>query len=217
MPDAKLIDIENLVIWAFQSECASLHDVGLDVTAGYPEDCIIRCERVSVMGGFITGTSPGARVVAGDSHPDAVAVTDAMTKLHPPVARLVASHGKAGTRPDWKRYARFRFEPRLWDCDESGEEWGIAEIVHLDEADGAWPADYFDKRKGRTVKAPRSRWVPITAKDAPAVVRTARAVYVQWWDGLHALGMALHGSLADWRLSDVMPDREPWAARRRAA
>ena len=217
MPDAKLIDIENLVIWAFQQECASLYDEGLDATAGYPEDCIVRCERVSVMGGFISGTSPGARTVASQSHPDAVAVTDAMTSLRPPIARLVAGHGKAGTRPDWKRFAYFRLEPRAWDCDESGEDWGIAETVPLLEAEGAWPARYFDRTKRRTVTAPKSRWVPITAKDTPTSIDTARQVYLEWWDGLHALGISLHGILGAWRLSEVMPDREPWLAKRRAA
>ncbi|MEM7365954.1 MAG: hypothetical protein AAF525_18200 [Pseudomonadota bacterium] len=210
------IDIENLVIWAFQREAASLRDDGLDITARSPRDSTVRCEEVGKLGGFVTGTAPGARVMAEDSHPDAVAVTDAMSKLDPDVARLVAQHAKAGTRPDWRPHAHFRLEPRSWDWDDgSGEEWGVSEVVPLHERD-TWEATYRS-RKGRVAKAPTSRWVPIIAKDTPDAVRGNRNRYVTWWEGLHTLGLALHGSLGEWDLSDIMPDREPWVQRSKAA
>lgn len=213
----KLIDIENLLIWAFQREAASLSDIGLDVTAGYPQDSIIRCEQVSVMGGFITGTSPGARVLASDSHGDAVAVTDAMRSLDPATARLVAGHAKAGTRPDWKPDAHFRFEPRNWEWDDaSGEEWGRAEnCPHQDQPEG-WRSSWYDRSKGNTVRKV-SRWCPVVTKDSPKSISSARAEYTIWWDALHDLGITLYGSLADWNLSEIMPDRAPWATAKIAA
>ncbi|MEL6963420.1 MAG: hypothetical protein AAFO01_11720 [Pseudomonadota bacterium] len=208
---SQLIDIENLVIWAFQAECASLQDEGLDITAGYPEDSIVRCHRADVLGGFITGTSPGARVLASPSHPDAVAVTDAMARLEPGVAKLIASHGKAASRPDWMPDARFRFEPRSWDWDEaSGEPYGLSEICPLPENETKWQAWVYCPTSRRTIRAPKPRWTPVVTKDSPSIIRTARRSYLDWWDGLHELGVSLAGCLADWRLYDIMPEREPW-------
>jgi hypothetical protein len=213
----KLIDIENLLIWAFQNEAANLHDVGPDATAGYPQDSILRCEQVSLMGGFVKGTAPGARVLASDSHGDAITVTDAMKALEPHVARLVAIHAKAGSRPDWKPYADFRLEPRNWEWDEAtGEEWGRAENCPYQDQGEGWPAAWYDPARKNTVRK-TSRWVPIITKDSRDVIDTHRQAYLAWWDALHELGTSLHGALADWELSDIMPDREPWVDQQNAA
>lgn len=169
------------------------------------------------MGGFVKGTAPGARVLASDSHPDAVTVTDAMKRLDPHVARLVASHAKAGSRPDWRPHADFRLEPRNWEWDESGEEWGVSEVCPLDQSQTGWTEWAYDPSKGRSIRVPKPKWVPIIAKDDAKVIATFREVYVVWWDALHDLGIALHGGLADWELSDIVPDREPWVDQVRVA
>lgn len=206
----KLIDIENLVIWAFQTEQATLHDACLDVTAGYPQDCIVRCEKVSVLGGFITGTSPGARFMAADSHHDAVTVVDVMARMVLHDARLVRDHGRAGTRPDWRPDARHRFEPREWIIEDSGERSGASEICPLDDRETKWRGRGYCPDAGKTVRIPRPVWVPVVEHDHPEVLRSARANYIRWWMLLDQLRQDLDGSLSDWRLSEIMPDRDPW-------
>ena len=214
----KQIDIENLLIWAFQTECASLHDDFLDVTAGYPEDSTVRCERCNVLGGFITGTGPGARVLASSSASDAVTITDAMAPLDPWVRRLVASHAKAGTRPEWGKYARHRFDPRDWVTEPSGESYGNSEIVptyeridHLGREN--WkPRKERDPSTGKLHAVPAPRWVPVVEKDRPEQVRSLRDRYVAWWRALRNIGEQVRTSLGEWELSPLMPDPSPWNA-----
>ena len=207
----KLIDIENLLIWAFQNEAANLFDVGLDATAGYPRDCILRCEEVSVMGGFITGTSPGARAIASDSHPDAITVTDAMQRLDPDIAWIVAGHAKAGSRPDWRPDAHFRFEPQHWEWDEgSGEEWGRSENCPYQGHDEGWPNAWYDPIRKNTVRR-TSRWCPVVTKDSPGAIARARSEYMNWVGTLSYLREQLHRSLADWELSEYLPGENPWS------
>lgn len=204
----KLIDVENLLIWAFQQEAASLRDDGLDVTAGYPQDCIVRCEQVSVMGGFITGTSPGARVLAADSHPDAVTTTDTLNRLPRSTALLCASHAKAGSRPDWQ--GEHRFVPKEWRYDESGEDYAMSEICYLPDEFTGWKAWYWCGESRKSVRTPKPRWCPVVEMDSEKVIAKRRRTYLEWWEGLDFVRQNI-GPLADWRLSDIMPEQFPWA------
>lgn len=213
------IDVEGLLVWAFQREKASIYDDnGLDATALYPEDSIVRAERVNVMGGFIQGTTPGARVIAHDTAADAEIVAEAVARLRPrAVAHLVASHAKAGNRPDWKPHACHRWEPVLWIHEEAGEPYGASETVppweyvdHRGQPRKWEPRTEWDAEARKKVRVPMPRWCRAHELDAPSVVAAYRARYAEWAHALSDLRRALMGRLDGWTLARDLPDPMPW-------
>ena len=213
------IGIEDLLVWAFQTEKASIHDDnGLDATTLYPEDSIVRSERVSVMGGFIQGTSPGARVLASNTADDAEIVAEAVARLRPlSRAQLVATHAKAGNRPDWKPHACHRWEPVRWIQEEAGEPYASSETVppwedvdHLGRERKRQPRKVWCPERRKTVHVPAPRWCRVHEFDAPAVVAAYRRRYVEWAYAVADVRLALLGRLERWSLTRDVPWPEPW-------
>lgn len=200
------IGIEELLRWAFQDERATLFDTdALDVTAGYPQDSIERARRAWILGGFVTSTSPGSRVIASNVANDAEIVAEAVMGLRPWMdANLVASYARAGARPDWKPDAEHR-----WSRATPGQDDERGEMVPMHER-GHWKKHKITIGPGKRITAPPPRWCRVRERDAPCVVRAYREQYTRWWLLLERLAIDLEGRLERWTLTETMPPWEPW-------
>lgn len=196
---APAIDIEQLLIWAFMRERAQLG--GESLRTMYPEDSIVRCERVNVLGGFITGGFVGS-----DTAADAETVAMAVGELRPALSALVVRMARSGSRPDCRTGAFHRFEPTCWDD-------GRGSVERCPYADNQWW--WEDTGKGRRKRW--SEWVPVRQMDAPESVSMMRRVYVEWWAALVELHDALEGRMCDWHLTAHFPPQYPWDDLGRAA
>lgn len=209
------LDIEQLLVWAFSSEKASIRASRyLDATAGYPQDSTIRVERVALMGGWIDGTGPGARWCASDTSEGAERVAAAVVALGQPMAGVVQHHARTRTRPDWRPYARHRWEPVEWEFDgATGEEWARAEIVPEDQL-GARRVKRVEREwcpdARKTVAVPVPRWVRITQRDTPQQTERHREAYLDWWLALVDLHSELEGRVPEFTLSAHFPPQCPW-------
>lgn len=208
------IDIENLLQWAYQTERAGHdHPISGGVSAfsgslGYSQDSTIRCEKVSLAGGFVQGTSPGASHVANDTASDALTVAAHVSELAPITRALVVKHARTGTRPDWKPGARHRFEPEVIDGNGMGE---TQDCVHLGFGLTRWkPGRIWDRNRKRSVPRARPRWVRVVEADGPAQVAAYRMDYLRWHSGLRQLRRSLAPALCDLSLADLLPEQEPW-------
>ena len=182
-----IIDVEALVSWTYQVQCADVvigSGVGLyqgeawvdgvgghGGHVGYGFDSCANVRRAAILGCKVDGGGFNA----GDLHPDAEAVHDAVMALiaddrNPGL--LVLQLGIAGCRPDWREGAEPRWEP----CETR------------QRPDGTRVPVYTYNRDAGIGNRP---WLcPMRFIDDPVSIDWARRVYDAWWRGLVALAGA---------------------------
>ena len=89
----KEIDIEHLLIWAFQAQRADRHQVA--GPGGYVDSCV----RIAGLAAFECKIDRSVVYGSPDVHPDALAVVDAVEMIRPPFNTLIVHHARGGTRP----------------------------------------------------------------------------------------------------------------------
>lgn len=175
------IDIEGLVRWTYQVQCADviigtgvgLYSAeawvdGVDGRAGscgYGFDSAAKVRRGALLGCLVDSSGSGR----GDLHPDAEAVHDAVLGLirgDRGAGLLVLQFGIAGLRPDWREGAYPRWEP----CQTR------------QRPNGEWVAvyQYDDGFKG----GKRPWFCPMRMVDGPESIAYQRRVYAAWHGGL---------------------------------
>ena len=196
------VGIWDLVQWAFQVEGASLNfdEVGVRRNVGI-EWILIEQARL--------GCRPdgGGR---SDPHPDADVVASALAVLPeayggPGMAIAIAEGARLGQVPDWRPSPSPRCEPSGW----RQTKHGTFAVRRLWTGPGRTYTTEAQQRKGYGFAC------PVFFRDTATEIGRARRAYLQWWSALnevrHCLTIGL--SLSAFRLSDAMPDLQPWKKR----
>ena len=129
-----------------------------------------------------------------DVNEDAEVVHGVVISLKPKQRALVFKYGRAGTEPEWKPFARHRYEPFDWKV-KKGKRQGAVSY----DAPGA---------EGKT------EWVPIIELDRPDDVDAARKVYSAWRTALKICRDLLRcrsERLQHFELTTELPQDKPWA------
>lgn len=182
------IDVEDLVGWTYQVQCADLVvglGIGLFEGEAYVDgvgaaglrfgthgDSCTRVRRAEILGCKVDGGgfNPGAL------HPDAEAVHDAVMELivtDRGAGRLVLEFGISGCQPNWREGCRPRWEP----CETRQKPNG--EVVPV----------YAYNPKYRSGNHQWVCWMRLV--DGPESIDFARRVYDNWRGGLVTLADAL--------------------------
>lgn len=203
------IDIEDLVGWTYQVQCADMivgAGVGLyesealvdgvgRVFGGRGDSCA-RLRRAGLVG-CVVDHSGGGR---GDLHPDAETVHDAVQGLirgDREAGLLVLQFGIAGLRPDWREGAYPRWEP----CQTRQRPNGERVPVY----------DYHARYRGG--RCPWICWIRMI--DAPECIAFARRVYDDWRRGLVVLADVLGANrlrLSAHAVTGPAAPHRPWKA-----
>ncbi|MDF1801714.1 hypothetical protein [Thalassovita sp.] len=196
------VAILDLLVWAFQRECAQLDFDRHGVSAagwGY----------VSSTAAIIQHEQLGCRVDGGgrsDPHPDADVVASAVASL--PEARggrgmaiRIAEHALTGTVPDWGCGLG---GPKCVPLEWKRSKHGVFAQREYWKGPGRWPANLLGRDHGYVCP------VHITGSAAEHAMR--RRAYLDWWGALLDLRMTfqVYPNLSCWVVSDDMPPRAPW-------
>lgn len=218
------IAIEALLQWSFQTECARLDGDGF-VAGGLSMTAVVAA--IGDLGCAISSTGDPAHDVADD----AALVADLVARLPRAAMSLVVHCARAGSTPNWRPDARWRFEPAHWDWDESGEPFGVRDVVterqvyegpdgRVVERDVVVRLRWYDPACGR-MRRTNVEWVPVREVDRPDHIAQVREDYGLWWSALLALRNELRGQEADrltrWRVSVDLPPVAPWIDMQKAA
>ncbi|WP_136057726.1 hypothetical protein [Candidatus Halocynthiibacter alkanivorans] len=192
------VSIQQLLIWAFQSERASI-DFGDDLDEAPPAYGV---EYVIHQQGLL-----GCKVDGGgrsSSHPDADLVADALAVL-PDVrggrrmALLIAELARAGRTPDVMADAVPYVAPREMAHNQFGQ-YAVTES-------GTFTAGG---------KAHNVRYCPIRYPVTAPMIGRARRAYLEWWGALLELRHTFHAysNLSAFEVSNEMPRQRPWQKKR---
>lgn len=206
VPAVREMSIEAALHWAFGRECASLEFDELAETA--------HGQRVGVDGIWLMmqRAQIGCRVDGGghsDPAWDAQVIASQLAALPPAqggrgMAVAVASHARAGTRPDWMPDARVRCVPVDWRLTKHGR-FARTEVVARVET------VHRGRRSTREVVA-----CPVTYSPSAAQIASARRHYLDWCGALIWLASELRALdiLSTVRITADMPPPSPWRAGR---
>lgn len=196
------MSIERALRWAFSEEFAQVEFDELGETAHGNrrgvDGIAVMIERGAI-GCSIDG--------GGKSEPawDAQVIASAVANLPfrfggKGMAVQVASHARAGSRPDWIRDDRTRCVPRDWRMTKHGP-FAKTELV------GAEITVYRGRKTIHDIYACPVRFTP-TAQQ----VASARRAYRDWYLALLALAVQLRGLgiLSQVRITQDLPPRTPW-------
>jgi hypothetical protein len=188
------MDIENLLIWAYQKQLVGaldgggvgLHEVerlasGIEWT-GSSADGVATIQRIAALGCRVDGGG----YVSGDVHEDAETLHQAVIALGDDLdTGLVIMCARAGRRPEW--FPGKKAE-QVIDRDPRGRA-----VPLRDGSDNAIPGKY------------RMRWTV-----RPEVLDGWRVLYTRWWDALDVLAKALPGRLAKHAVTGPAAPAKPW-------
>ena len=188
------VDIENLLIWAYQKQRVHALDgggVGLHELerlasgiewAGSSADGIATIERIAALGCRVDGGGYSH----GEVHPDAEIVHAAVVKLGDDLdTGLVIMCAVAARRPEWFEGKRAEL---VVDVDAKGRP-----IPLRDRHDNIIPGKF------------RQRWTV-----RPEVIEGARLLYSRWWDALDVLAKSLPGALREHVATGPAAPSRPW-------
>lgn len=179
----KPIDVGAIVVWAYGREKVHFTP-GTIGPAASCWDSVARVERIGMLGGFVdSGLSVGSTV----AH-DAETVHEAVLGLPRPWPGILITYGKSGLVPNWMPRPRpLIYRPVL-------SRKGTAKMIR-DHNGNALACE-----------------VEVTG-DEPERIVTARMAYLDWWDALEALALALADArLVDHEVTGPIAPREPWTA-----
>jgi len=200
------IGIWDLLVWAFQRECAQLDPPG-DM-GGFGRHMMsssyLICQH-EMLGCHIDG---GGR---SPTHPDADLVSAALAVLPDAnggwrMATTLAELARAGTTPDWR--VPVSIDPVNWNRNGHGKMAAVEVAGVVDPAYGfpmvITARGNIDKRYGKCC--------PVIVRGDASQQARARRVYLDWWGALLSLraSFRLHQDLTSFWVSKAMPPREPW-------
>lgn len=194
----KEIDIEALLVWAYQVQCVDKLRLQTFSQAA-PMDSCRRLELAVADGGGNVGV---------DCHPDAEAVHFAVLRLSKAQQALVIGNAKIGTRPDWMPGARFVMAAvvtsngnpkKLYDANRNCIGHAVAPA--LEQVDGSICYAPIDPR------TPAPTWFS-------DVIELHRLQYKAWIEALSALVLHLNEGawLSDHHATGPIAPLEPWNA-----
>lgn len=204
------VAILDLLVWAFQRECAQLDFDRHGVSAagwGY----------VSSTAAIIQHEQLGCRVDGGgrsDPHPDADVVASAVASL--PEARggrgmaiRVAELARAGAVPDWMPDAVPRVVPVETHTNRHGTRAKTVDASVFGWE--GWAPQPRRNRKGVVVRDP-VRVCPVMVRPSADQIARARRAYLDWWGALLELreGFRAYGGLSAFAVVEAMPVMAPW-------
>ena len=198
----KRIAVWDLIQWAFRAECARIE------TGAGP--------RTMSGTGYVMAQLEVGRVDGGGHslpHHDADLVADALAHL--PEARgglrmalWIAELARVGRVPDWMPDARRRVLP----VDTHTNRHGVRACA---EEARDWPPQPRLNRKGVLVRD-AVMCCPVVVRPTAVEIAGARRDYLRWWDALWEVRetFKVYNNLTAHEVTDVMPERAPWAPRR---
>lgn len=195
------ISIQGLLEWAFADECAQVdfEDEGT-LTQGY--GATGNAHRMAQRGAL------GCRIDGGGrSYPDADAdlVASALVVWADwygsrRMAVAVAELARARAVPD----AMIGLVPRLVPVATRRNQTGVWAVTKS--------IGTCIDTSGRKTKRVDVRVCPVVQRPDAGMIAAARRDYLRWWSTLRDLRNSFqdHNDMSRWRVSDVMPPREPW-------
>lgn len=183
---AQRIDVENLLIWAYRTECVGRGGGGIG--QGEPAAWANPVYGMNVLGTRVDGG--GSSV----SYPeDALTIDAVVSRLPASQRRLVLNHATAATRPDWKPVPI-----EIYPCDAWGKR--TAKPRHMFAA--------LDVKK----RHPLACYIGWTGDSHVTLYRKWRD-WMFWQEGLAQVDAALRTSrhrLKAWELADFGIPPYPW-------
>ncbi|OWU80442.1 hypothetical protein [Phaeobacter sp. 22II1-1F12B] len=196
------VGIQELLVWAFRSECAQLEFDEIRAISGVTMRAIgteyILMER-KLLGCQIDG---GGR---SEPHPDADIVASAVSALPVPyggrpMAIQIAELARTGSVPDWLPNTQPSCEPVAWRDSKHGR---YAKAVSLGRA------SYLSRGRRREYDM---RICPVRYCNDASFIAAKRREYLRWWGALHELKhtFVAYGGLSSFVVTDAMPPQQPW-------
>lgn len=208
----KDIAIWDLLIWAFQRECARI-EFNDPVPTDREEIRTVSMEYIMMQRARL-----GCRVDGGgssDPHEDADLVANALATLPEGcggrrMALWLADLARAGRTPQWD------IKTMIVPLDTQTNQWGCRAITEDARDLGAqgWPPQPRRNRKGIIVHD-AVRYCPVIIRGDAAEVAAARRSYLAWWGALLEIRTTfqIRQDLTAHRVTDVMPVKAPWKER----
>ncbi|MEL5878936.1 hypothetical protein [Cereibacter sphaeroides] len=200
-PARREMSIERALVWAFQTECASV-DFAEEAAPDSYRRAISSAWLVAQRGAIGCRIDGGGHSLPAD---DAEMIASAVAALPPEhggrgMAVKIAALARAGLRPDWMPGARPRCVPRDWRRSKHGM---FARIEVVDEI--------VTVHRGRRVVRPVEA-CPVTYAPSHAQIAAARREWLTWWGALLHLGHELRtlDILSTVQLTADMPPMSPW-------
>lgn len=179
-PQLRVMEIKDLLVWAFREQQAmavmAREAFGPGAQFASATQVLMRTLELGTM---VDGGGPGADHI----HADAIEVWVAVANLEPEMAGLLALHARAGSEPEWPGDIHFRWLPRR-------------------DARGRAVVDYVDgdPRQGR--------YTPVRLVPAWETVELMVWSYNTWIEGLRLVAARLSGRLENHQI--VICDRCSW-------
>lgn len=214
--------IERLLIWAYRDQRVERGDIGGPAMLGVSGTG--KVIEYLQLGCRVDGSGAGARFVgAGDDAASDAILIDRLVARHRR-AGLVRLHARAGSRPDWRPAARWRFVPEQ--REEVPSLDGVAlRLPGYEALREYWPSKLHMPSRVSDAVENAARWrakghplnryvdvVPVQECDSPDSVASAREEYRAWRDALVALRDAMLWAppLRDWEVAADLPPEDPW-------
>lgn len=201
------VSIQELLEWAFRSECAQLEFDEIRASSGAP----IQSYGAEYL--LIQRQLLGCKIDGGgrsEPHPDAEIVASAVAALPVshggrPMAIRIAELARAGMVPDWAPGARMICEPVQWQ----------SQLKH-------------GRRHAKTVAVGKERYVyrgrlreyevrlcPVRFRNDADYLASLRREYLRWWSALRELRetFRVYGGLSAFAVTGTMPVMWPWTER----
>ena len=195
------MSIERALVWAFQSECASV-DFAEEASPDSYRQAVSATWLVAQRGAIGCKIDGGGHSLPAH---DAEMIASAVAAL--PVehggrgmAVKIAGLSRAGMRPDWMPDARQRIVPREWRQSKHGWFARVETIERIETI-------HRGRKIVREVQA-----CPVTISPTSAQIAAARREYLLWWGALLRIGheMRTLGILETISLTQDMPPMTPW-------
>ena len=179
-PQMRVMEIKDLLVWAFRDQQAMAVMAREAMGPGSKiSSSTQRLMQTLELGTSVDGGGPGADHI----HPDAIEAWIAVANLEPETAGLIALHARAGTEPEWPGDIQFRWLPNR---DTRGR-------AVIDYVDG-------DRRHGK--------YTPVRLIPAWETVELMVWSYNTWIEGLSQVAAGLTGKLENHQV--VICDRCSW-------
>ncbi|AZB65325.1 hypothetical protein EBL87_16310 [Cereibacter sphaeroides] len=202
-PARREMSIERALVWAFQTECASV-DFAEEAAPDSYRRAISSAWLVAQRGAIGCRIDGGGHSLPAD---DAEMIASAVAALPPEhggrgMAVKIASLARASMRPDWMPDARPRCVPREWHMNPHGRH-ARKEVV------GEFTIEHRGRKLVRKIEA-----CPVTYVPSQAQIAAARREWLTWWGALLHLGHEINsmGLLETIALTRDMPPMTPWRA-----
>lgn len=160
----KKVDIEKLLVWAYQDELVK----GGDTSSASNYGILLNYAELGTRVDDQLGPSMRLPPIFGEPHPDAIEINRLVYRLQKPAQALIIMHARMGTCPDWLP------EPIKISAIRDGSRVRIV-------------GKALGTNRNKTIRYAEGTYCPLQWSPSAADIDHAHAEYKAWHDGLLSL------------------------------